>query len=199
MLEILIFALILTIAVVIFLVYQKLNKLSDQRGSEEGLKILSQNLEQVTRRFDEVTKNLGEVSEIGRDMKNFQKDFFTFFHSAKLRGNIGEYVLRNLLEEVLPKENFSLQYRFKQGNIVDAIIETDKGLIPIDSKFPVENFRNREKAETEEDRDFYNKNFLKDVKKEVQILVLKEFKDKINIKDFQKYLNDLSDLIIKKF
>jgi len=41
--------------------------------------------------------------------------------------------------------------------------------------------------------------FLKDVKKEVQILVLKEFKDKINIKDFQKYLNDLSDLIIKKF
>lgn len=98
---------------------------------------LNKRLDNASKVIGDVQKNLGEMSEIGRGMRELQ----TFLQSPKLRGNIGEQVLKQLLGQMLPKQAFHLQYSFKSGAVVDAAIVTTAGLIPIDSKFPMENFR----------------------------------------------------------
>jgi DNA recombination protein RmuC len=97
----------------------------------------NERLDNAARVIGQVQKNIGEFSEIGRGMKDLQE----FLSSPKLRGNIGEQVLKELLKQFLPKESFNLQYTFKSGEKVDAAIKTSGGIIPVDSKFPMENFR----------------------------------------------------------
>ncbi|MFH1561176.1 MAG: DNA recombination protein RmuC, partial [Patescibacteria group bacterium] len=104
---------------------------------------LHQNTQAINSRLDntaqviaEVKRNIGEMSEIGRSVKQLQN----FLSSPKLRGNIGEQVLKELLGQSLPKNSFNLQYTFKSGATVDAAIKTSAGIIAIDSKFPMENF-----------------------------------------------------------
>jgi len=80
---------------------------------------------------------IGELQETARQMSDLQ----TFLKSPKLRGSIGEQVLRDLLEQYFPYTQFKIQYKFKTGRVIDAILKTDKGIIPIDSKFPMENFQ----------------------------------------------------------
>ncbi len=120
-------------------------------------------LDNAARVIGEVQKNIGEMSEIGRGMKDLQE----FLRSPKLRGNIGEQVLKELLGQMLPKQAFFLQYSFKSGVIVDAAIKTQNGIIPIDAKFPLENFRRLNTSKTDEEKDFARKEFIKDVKKHI--------------------------------
>ena len=105
---------------------------------------LTQNIDMFNKRLDkaaqvigDVQKSIGEFSEIGRSMQQLQE----FLQSPKLRGNIGEEVLKELLAQSLPADTYSLQYSFKNGEKVDAVIKTSHGLIPIDSKFPISNFK----------------------------------------------------------
>jgi DNA recombination protein RmuC len=105
---------------------------------------LSANTQSLNMRLDntakvmmDVQKNIGEMSEIGRSMRDLQQ----FLSHPKMRGNIGEHVLKELLLQMLPQQSFSLQYTFHSGVKVDAAIKTSAGIIPIDSKFPMENFR----------------------------------------------------------
>lgn len=100
-------------------------------------KSFNERLDNAAKVIGDVQKNIGEFSEIGRSMKDLQE----FLRSPKLRGNIGEQVLKELLGQMLPKQSFHLQYTFKSGDKVDAAIKTAAGIIPIDSKFPMENFR----------------------------------------------------------
>jgi len=97
----------------------------------------NERLDETTRVISAVQRNIGEMSEIGRGMKELQ----AFLSSPKLRGNIGEQVLKELLGQMLPKASFNLQYTFKSGEKVDAAIKTSAGIIPIDSKFPLSNFK----------------------------------------------------------
>jgi len=135
----------------------------------ETNKNLSDRLDKAAQMFAGVQKQLGEMGEVGKSMKDLQD----FMLSPKLRGGIGEQVLRDLLEQILPRDNFTLQYKFREGQIVDAIIKTDRGLIPIDSKFPMENFKRLMSAETEEDKETYRRFFVKDVKKHVETIAKK--------------------------
>ncbi|MEM5778739.1 MAG: DNA recombination protein RmuC, partial [Candidatus Aenigmatarchaeota archaeon] len=86
--------------------------------------------------------------------------------SPKLRGGVGEQVLKDLLDQVLPKNNFQIQYQFREGQIVDAIIKTKQGLIPIDSKFPMESFQKYIKSPAEE-KEIHLKEFVRNVKKHI--------------------------------
>jgi len=110
-----------------------------------------------------VKKDVGEMSEIGRGMKELQ----AFLQSPKLRGNIGEQVLKDLISQMFPKSSFKLQHTFKSGEKVDAAITTAAGILPIDSKFPMENFQAMNKAEDLKDRDNYKKAFARDIKKHI--------------------------------
>lgn len=120
-------------------------------------KSFNERLDHAARVIGDVNKNIGEFSEIGRGMKDLQE----FLSSPKLRGNIGEQVLKELLKQFLPNESFNLQYTFKSGEKVDAAIMTSGGIIPIDSKFPLENFRKMQKDIT------FKKVFENDVKKHI--------------------------------
>ena len=149
---------------------------SMQTSSSDVTKILQENSKQLNERLDraasvikDVGKEVGQMNEIGRSMKDLQD----FLRSPKLRGNIGEQVLRELLGQFLPKESFHLQYRFRTGEIVDAAIKTESGIIPIDSKFPMENFKNMMKAETEAEKKVYEKEFGRDVKKHIDDIAKK--------------------------
>ena len=113
-----------------------------------------------------VKKEVGQMAEIGRGMKDIQE----FLSSPKLRGNIGEVVLKELLGQMLPKKSFNLQYTFKSGDIVDAAITTEAGIIPIDSKFPMENFRKMLKAETDKDKKSAQRVFANDVRKHIRAI-----------------------------
>ena len=131
---------------------------------------LTKNMDMFNTRLDnaaqvisKVQKNIGEFSEIGRSMRELQE----FLRSPKLRGNIGEQVLKDLLAQHFPPSTYSLQHSFKNGEKVDAIIKTSQGLLPIDSKFPLENFRKYIAAKSDLDREQLKKEFMGDVKKHI--------------------------------
>ena len=78
-----------------------------------------------------------------------------------------------MITQAFPKANFHLQYGFKAGNKVDAAIVTSAGILPIDSKFPLENFRALLKADNEVDVSAFRKAFARDVKKHVEAIAKK--------------------------
>lgn len=131
---------------------------------EEQSKAFTQRLDNAAQVIGGVQRSIGEMSEIGRNMKDLQE----FLKSPKLRGNIGEQVLKELLGQILPKQSFHLQYSFKTGSIVDAAIITSGGIITIDSKFPMENFRKMMGTATEEDKKIFARDFERDVKKHIE-------------------------------
>jgi DNA recombination protein RmuC len=88
--------------------------------------------------------------------------------SPKLRGNMGEHILKELLIQYFPESSYAFQYSFKNGEKVDAIIITTQGMIPIDAKFPFENFRKMMGTLSKEDRVRVQKDFEKDVRKHIQ-------------------------------
>lgn len=154
-------------------------KSTSQRMDDQN-KLFSQNLQSSTRSLNErldnaarvigqVQKNIGEMSEIGRGMKDLQE----FLRSPKLRGNIGEEVLQDLIGQMFPKNSFFLQHQFKSGNKVDAAIKTDAGILPIDSKFPMENFQRMAKGENDSQREQAKKEFIRDVKTHVETIAKK--------------------------
>lgn len=130
---------------------------------------MNNRLNSAAQAFASVQKSLGEMSEIGRNMKDLQE----FLNSPKLRGNIGEQVLKELLGQFLPKNTYKLQYRFKTGSIVDAVIITGGGIIPIDSKFPMENFRKISKAVDEKEKKLIEREFISDIKKHIDAVSTK--------------------------
>lgn len=131
---------------------------------QNSTKTLNERLDNAARVIAAVQKNIGEMSEIGRGMKDLQE----FLRSPKLRGNIGEQVLKELLGQMLPKQSFHLQYTFKSGATVDAAVKTANGIIPIDSKFPMENFRRMNAAKDEKEKDIIKKEFVNDVRKHLR-------------------------------
>lgn len=131
-------------------------KTTNQRleKQSEGINV---RLDNALRVIAGVQRNIGEFSEIGRGMKELQE----FISSPKLRGNLGEHVLKELLKQFLPQESFNLQFAFKSGEKVDAAIKTSAGVIPVDSKFPMENFRKMHENPS------YKKEFERDVRRHI--------------------------------
>jgi DNA recombination protein RmuC len=175
---ILIIIVVAALLVFAFFINKKISELKDsQKPSDELLEYLkttnvrlneqsknfNERLDNAARVIGQVQKNIGEFSEIGRGMKDLQE----FLSSPKLRGNIGEQVLKELLKQFLPKESFNLQYAFKSGEKVDAAIKTSGGIIPVDSKFPMENFRKMSGEGDEASKKLAGRDFERDVKKHI--------------------------------
>lgn len=157
---------IIGFVVVFWLIKQELGKLSKNTDSPaliEWLKSTHSSLDVATGVIGDLKKSLGEMSEVGRGIRSLQE----FLQSPKLRGNIGEQVLTDMIGQTFPKNSFHLQYSFKSGVKVDAVLKTDAGLLCIDSKFPMENFTLMHKGETEADRNSAKREFINDVKRHV--------------------------------
>lgn len=124
---------------------------------------LNQRLDTAARVIGDLQQHIGELSEVGRGIKDLQE----FLQSPKLRGNIGEQVLSDMIGQTFPKNSFHLQYPFRSGVKVDAVVKTDAGLLCIDSKFPLENYSRSHSAETAAERAAAKKAFSADVRKHV--------------------------------
>jgi len=105
-----------------------------------------------------LNRDLGQIHEIGQQMRDFQK----IFRSPKLRGNVGENILKDLLDQILLKKNIKLQHPFRNGRTVDALIITENNSIPIDSKFPLENFNKARNAAIPDEEKLYKREFFRD-------------------------------------
>jgi DNA recombination protein RmuC len=102
---------------------------------------------EVTRKLTELDRTNKNVGDIAAELKTLQN----VLQNPKQRGGIGEIYLETVLENVLPPGVFQMQYAFKNGETVDAAIFIDKKILPVDSKFSLENY-NRLVEETDKDR-----------------------------------------------
>lgn len=116
---------------------------SVQRQLGESAKLVAD----VTQRLTKLDETNRRVVDVADELKTLQN----VLQNPKQRGVFGEYYLESVLDNVLPSKNYEMQYSFKDGQIVDAVVFLDKGkILPIDSKFSLENY-NRMVAETDKE------------------------------------------------
>lgn len=124
---------------------------------------LGANLRSLDERLHSVTTEIGGVKEVTNQLQEFQASL----RSQKLRGNVGEMVLEDLLHQVLPQGAYERQFTFQTGKMVDALIKTRQGSIPVDSKFPVEDFQKFSVEKDEAVRASLWKAFVRNVKQKM--------------------------------
>jgi DNA recombination protein RmuC len=156
------------------LVHQQLTTMTKQLQEATGQ--IGNRLDHTTKVFGEVQNRLGslteatkQVQDVGKEIADLQK----ILRAPKLRGQMGELFLNDLLLQLLPPSYVSLQHRFKSGEAVDAAIRFSQGLVPIDAKFPLENFRRVIDAPTEDEGKKARKQFATDVKKHIDAIAEK--------------------------
>ena len=135
--------------------------------------LVGQRIDNTTRVMSEVQQSLGKLSgatehfiEIGKDISSLQD----LLRPPKLRGSLGELLLAELLGQVLPCSQYSLQYSFRNGETVDAVIHLNAGLVPVDSKFPLDNFERLVASSSEDERKTNHRRFSSDVRKHVDAI-----------------------------
>jgi DNA recombination protein RmuC len=131
---------------------------------------LQENQQNYRQVMGDVQNRLGILQHATQSMMDIGKDIASLqdiLRAPKLRGGMSELLLAELLRQILPEDHFSLQYRFANGSQVDAIIRLGDGLIPVDAKFPLENFKRILEAGSDEKQAEARKGFWKDVKKHI--------------------------------
>ncbi|HBG26311.1 MAG: hypothetical protein A2Y10_01880 [Planctomycetes bacterium GWF2_41_51] len=131
-----------------------------QETVNKNLQFNSQTLEKVNNQLGQLQGTGQRIIELSSDLKSLQQ----ILASPKLRGNLGEWSLGNILASVLPAESFSLQYSFRDGKKVDGLVQMPKYSVPIDAKFPLSNFEKLQQTNGDGDRLRARKDFLKDVR-----------------------------------
>lgn len=144
-------------------------QLSDQMGASN--KQMAAQFSESSKIIAEVTKNLTELKESNKQVMGITDELKVLqnvLNNPKQRGVLGEYYLASVLENVLAPDQFSLQYKFKDGETVDAVIHLDKKrFLPIDSKFSLENYNRLVEEKDKTRRDGLAKLFKEDLKKRI--------------------------------
>lgn len=180
--------------ILVGIVFFSLKKLSEKKKPEDGSFVLLQNqMNEISRTLDsklgdsyragqhqfqesakiirEVTEKLTRLDETNKQVINFAdqlKHLQDILKNPKQRGILGEYYLKTVLENVLPPGVFSMQYEFRDGTIVDAAIFVRDKIIPVDSKFSLENYNRLLEAGTAEEKERYEKAFVEDLKNRIE-------------------------------
>jgi DNA recombination protein RmuC len=118
----------------------------------------------------DVTQGLTKLDETNKQVVSFTDQLQSLqdiLKNPKQRGVLGEYYLETLLKNVLPPGSFQMQYPFQDGIIVDAVVFVKDKIIPIDSKFSLENYNRVAEAKTEDERLRHEKVFLNDLKNRI--------------------------------
>lgn len=197
----------LLIVVAVLLVYVSFFKKNDVKQDDTGLKLILQQLNEVSRTVDdrmhkmsetvdikmnrssdvvqksletqfsesqklirEITRELTEVKETGKQVMSFADQLQSLqdiLKNPKQRGVLGEYYLETLLKNVLPPNSFQMQYGFSNGEIVDAVVFIKDKIIPVDSKFSLENYNKMVEMQDPVEKKRLETTFVNDLKNRI--------------------------------
>lgn len=152
---------------------QELTRTIDARVSESSRAMQEhahRQFSESTRLIKEITQEVTSVKEIGRQTQGFAEQLQNLqdiLKNPKQRGILGEYYLETVLKNVLPPGMYKMQYPFKNGEIVDAAVFVSDKVVPIDSKFSLENY-NRLSQASEAEKPAFEKAFVNDLKMRIQ-------------------------------
>jgi DNA recombination protein RmuC len=184
-----IFLVLLAILAGIFLLLKNIQKAREGEEKNPALLLLQNQIQEITRQIDsklehstrliqnqfgessriirEITQELTKVGEgqkqvvdIARQLESLQD----ILKNPKQRGVLGEYYLKTVLENVLPPGTFQMQYEFDDGSIVDAVVFVKDKIIPVDSKFSLENYNRILEARDETEKQKLESAFRDDLK-----------------------------------
>jgi DNA recombination protein RmuC len=156
------------------------------RRLEAMTSTLDRRLESTSKTAGEIHRQLGELGRANEEIlarANDLKRLEQALRPPKARGGFGELLLANLLRDRLPPDAYELQYGFRSGERVDAVIKVDR-LVPVDAKFPLENFERLAEAESEEHRVLAEKAFARDLKIHVDAIADKYIRPDEGTYDF---------------
>ena len=137
---------------------------------------LGERLDNAARVVSQVERSLGGLAEANRRIYEIARDIASLqeiLRAPKLRGGLGEFFLGDLLAQILPLQHFAMQHAFRNGDKVDAVIKLGPSLVPVDAKFPLENFRRMLEAGADEEKNRARKQFIADVKKHIDAIAAK--------------------------
>ncbi len=120
--------------------------------------------------ISDVTEKLTKLDETNKQVVNFSaqlQNLQDILKNPKQRGVLGEYFLEETLKNVLPPNSYQMQYKFKDETIVDAVVFVKDKIIPVDSKFSLENYEKILNASDEETREKFEKQFKQDLKNRI--------------------------------
>ena len=140
------------------------------KGLKNSSDTLQEQFKQSAQIISEVTKRLTKLDETNKQVLNFSEQLESLeniLKNPKHRGVLGEYYLETLLARVLPPNSFKTQYKFKNGDIVDAVIFVKDTIIPIDSKFSLETYNKIMQENNKETRAKLEKSFKMDIKNRI--------------------------------
>lgn len=125
---------------------------------------------QSAKQIADMVASVTRLEETNKQVVNFSAQLQSLqdiLKNSKQRGILGEYFLETTLKNVLPPDNYKMQYKFKDGVIVDAVVFVGKNIVPVDSKFSLENYEKIINAVGEAEREKYEKLFKQDLKNRI--------------------------------
>lgn len=156
----------------LLLIQNQINELSRTLEGKlgESNKVLREQFTESARIIRDITRELTKVGEGQKQVMSITeqlKSLQDILKNPKQRGVLGEYYLETVLKNVLPPGSYQMQYPFKDGQIVDAVIFYQERIIPIDSKFSLENYNRILEAKTEEERKKFEDALRNDLKNRI--------------------------------
>ena len=157
---------VVLLVMLIALLWMGRQLLRQRKADEQGLGGIAARMletQQTTgERLGQLAEATRQILEVGKDISSLQD----ILQPPKLRGGLGETLLQNMLSQLLPAESFGMPHQFSTGQ-VDAVIHLADGLVPVDAKFPLENFRKMLESTEERDKRHWRREFARDVRKHI--------------------------------
>lgn len=155
------------------LMNERIDRMSEdmRQSMQENTRNQQSSSHQMTGVVRDVTERLVKIEETNKQVLNFSgqlENLQRILTNPKQRGILGEYYLETILKTVFAPDQYQMQYMFKDGEIVDAAIFIQDKIVPVDSKFSMENFNRMAAAQDPVERSNYEKVFINDLKNRIK-------------------------------